>query len=810
MDNPSSKAPNVSSEFNVAPLPPPTTASPVTSPIVQDNAPSSLPTGHLPPATHTALIGTRAGAQNQLPAWQHARFNPYYIPRNRRPRRFTSVDERSTKRHYPSRAVPALNSVASSPAHLSTNSQSLTFGQQSSQSPSADDHALSPFESAKGLAEPDCSTQCPICLQTISEAHVTACGHSFCYTCISRHLRRSATCPNCRAALESNQIFPNYALNHLLERTRPPARAPFPPAFQRAQEVLQTQSWNRPEDIDILLGLLLNQRRALQDQAKRTELSALLVFLNKAKASQEELLVMLQQELACVQKDITDTQMSLHGLGHEPALTSAKSPHVPTLSAPISAKQIEYDHSDPSLSLVPHQASNELAGPLLADFQTERITQHFEDLQLDYFEHRLKAPYEPNLLNQFSRTLAACASSKQLRHLATLRIGEGTRSSAIIASIGFDRDCEYFATAGVNNRIRVFAYDRIQRLINSTTARDMAALAESHYGPVDDQVQSDRPDSRSLTDDGLLPHYYPTYELTCRNKISCLSWNPYVKSLIANSDYTGVVTLWDVHTGVETLTWSEHAKRIWSLDFSRTDPNRLASGGDDTKVKIWCMRQSQSALTLDGRANVCCVQFNPTVSHCLALGTADHHIYYYDLRNPNTPVTTMKGHRKAVSFVRFINGRELVSASIDNSLKTWSLDRPRSVFDGSPTLDSPTENAQAQALTHGIPESNPLGIGQRTYRGHTNEKNFVGLSVRNDWITCGSETNCVFTYHRALSQPVFRTPFDQELPSTTNQVLPTPTNPATPSFVSAVCWKPDADVLLAASSHGTIRTFHLV
>ncbi|RKP38876.1 WD40-repeat-containing domain protein, partial [Dimargaris cristalligena] len=321
-----------------------------------------------------------------------------------------------------------------------------------------------------------------------------------------------------------------------------------------------------------------------------------------------------------------------------------------------------------------------------------------------------------------------------------------TRSSAIIASIGFDRDCEYFATAGVNNRIR---------------------------------VQSDRPDSRSLTDDGLLPHYYPTYELTCRNKISCLSWNPYVKSLIANSDYTGVVTLWDAHTGVETLTWSEHAKRIWSLDFSRTDPNRLASGGDDTKVKIWCMRQSQSALTLDGRANVCCVQFNPTVSHCLALGTADHHIYYYDLRNPNTPVTTLKGHRKAVSFVRFINGRELVSASIDNT------------------------------LTHGIPESNPLGIGQRTYRGHTNEKNFVGLSVRNDWITCGSETNCVFTYHRALSQPVFRTPFDQELPSTTNQVLPTPTNPATPSFVSAVCWKPDADVLLAASSHGTIRTFHL-
>jgi E3 ubiquitin-protein ligase RFWD2 len=36
----------------------------------------------------------------------------------------------------------------------------------------------------------------------------------------------------------------------------------------------------------------------------------------------------------------------------------------------------------------------------------------------------------------------------------------------------------------------------------------------------------------------------------------------------------------------------------------------------------------------------------------------------------------------------------------------------------------------------------------RTYRGHVNEKNFVGLSVNSEYIACGTETNEVFVYHK--------------------------------------------------------------
>ena len=37
----------------------------------------------------------------------------------------------------------------------------------------------------------------------------------------------------------------------------------------------------------------------------------------------------------------------------------------------------------------------------------------------------------------------------------------------------------------------------------------------------------------------------PLYEMECQNKISCISWNSYSRSLLASSDYEGHVQLWD-------------------------------------------------------------------------------------------------------------------------------------------------------------------------------------------------------------------------------------------------------------------------
>ena len=61
-----------------------------------------------------------------------------------------------------------------------------------------------------------------------------------------------------------------------------------------------------------------------------------------------------------------------------------------------------------------------------------------------------------------------------------------------------------------------------------------------------------------------------------------------------------------------------------------------------------------------------------------------------------------------MSYVRYLNNSELVSASTDSTLRMWDT----------------------KACT-----------AARTFSGHNNEKNFVGLSVDADFIACGSESN---------------------------------------------------------------------
>lgn len=55
------------------------------------------------------------------------------------------------------------------------------------------------------------------------------------------------------------------------------------------------------------------------------------------------------------------------------------------------------------------------------------------------------------------------------------------------------------------------------------------------------------------------------------------------------------------------------------------------------------------------------------------MGSADHHIHYYDLRNISQPLHVFSGHKKAVSYVKFLSSNELASASTDSTLRVWDV-----------------------------------------------------------------------------------------------------------------------------------------
>lgn len=115
----------------------------------------------------------------------------------------------------------------------------------------------------------------------------------------------------------------------------------------------------------------------------------------------------------------------------------------------------------------------------------------------------------------------------------------------------------------------------------------------------------------------------------------------------------------------------------------------------------------------------------------------------------------------------------------------------------------------------------------RTFKGHANEKNFVGLTVSSEYIACGSETNEVFVYHKVCGVKLsFSCGFTFYITEDSIGALQEISKPLTwhrfgspdmddaedeagSYFISAVCWKSDRPTILTANSQGTIKVLVL-
>ncbi|KAL1924522.1 uncharacterized protein VTP21DRAFT_4176 [Calcarisporiella thermophila] len=704
---------------------------------------------------------------------------------------------------------------------------------------------------------------CPICLQIIKEAFMTRCGHSYCYLCITKHLEHRQDCPTCGASVVREQIYPNFLLNRLLEKATTTAQQQQQrsSAFSKMRQFIlrQDRDWSMDE-INELLASLLDKKRQLESVEKEEVLQLMHDFLQMSKTQKEKTMESLYRELQCLTEDLKKTQEQLSSLDssvrdnlrkaddeleaeievgganevpNEVPITSTAS--LMTTAEESSAtnagkkrgySDIEVYRSSEVAAMLDRveaqgyestQRNNRIA------MKKERIREHFTDLQDCYFRYRLNAPISDKPYELFASTLSRFTSCSRLSVLNTLRYGD-TTSLSIVSSIDFDRDDEYFATAGVMKKIKIFEFANLDESLTALAERDplrssgfitrnlSRSSSMSNQRFIDEEtplihggeisgVAGESLNGRTRMVDTVLQQY-PIREMVCRQKISCLSWNSYIKSHLASSDYEGVVTLWDALSGTSLLTFDEHERRTWSVDFSKADPTRLASGSDDSKVKIWSTNQKHSVLTVESKANICCVKFNPSNNYNLAFGSADHNIHYYDLRQPREPLNVFKGHRKAVSYVRFTGPDEFVSASTDSTLKLWDTRGNADLSLQQPQPQSSQPQPQQEQYQPQVQSSPCI----RTLTGHLNDKNFVGLSTTSDFIATGSENNSVYIYYKHLTHPVVTLRFGSVNPVTGQDVQDVSDSSL---FVSSVCWKKDSNVLLAANSQGTIKVLKL-
>lgn len=376
-------------------------------------------------------------------------------------------------------------------------------------------------------------------------------------------------------------------------------------------------------------------------------------------------------------------------------------------------------------------------------------------------------------------------------------------STDVIGTIAFERKNEYFATGGIARKIRVYSYSSLTSGFTQFVDND------------DDEEEEDSADyfrqrrlrkRRNSTTD--IDHTRCcVHEVCTPAKLSSIQWHQERPNLIACGDYDGVVAEWDVERTCAISERDENGgQRIWSIDYSKDFPDLIASASDDGTVRMWDRSSEHSVATLSPPtySSICCAEFGPVSSSLIALASADNNVYVYDMRWLGTPLLTLSDHKRAASYVRFLNCHSLVSSSIDSSVKLWDISKP-----------------------HVAEPRNVLPV--KSFGSHYNVRNFTGLSVRGEGglIACGSETNQAFVYESQRSSPVLTHSFEYKLGLGFGH-----SNPNLDSLsrgdrlhsqevslehsgggssnnliVSAVCWRtePNDCTLVAANSDGVLR-----
>lgn len=74
------------------------------------------------------------------------------------------------------------------------------------------------------MEDKDSDFLCPVCFEMIEEAHVTRCGHTFCFKCIIGSIESLGKCPKCNINITQHDIFPNFLLNELVAKYKAQAK----------------------------------------------------------------------------------------------------------------------------------------------------------------------------------------------------------------------------------------------------------------------------------------------------------------------------------------------------------------------------------------------------------------------------------------------------------------------------------------------------------------------------------------------------------------------------------------------------------
>lgn len=159
--------------------------------------------------------------------------------------------------------------------------------------------------------------------------------------------------------------------------------------------------------------------------------------------------------------------------------------------------------------------------------------------------------------------------------------------------------------------------------------------------------------------------------------ILTLAFSPDGK-IVASGCIDNTVQLWDTEIGVKLATLLGHKGWVTALAFS-ADGKTLASGDANKAIKLWDVDTHKERATLLGHKNtICALTFMPDAapaySGCLASGSNDGTIRFWDQHNGKELVTFTNGHTESVKAVAFSeDGTKLTAVAFNGIADVWDL-----------------------------------------------------------------------------------------------------------------------------------------
>jgi len=239
-----------------------------------------------------------------------------------------------------------------------------------------------------------------------------------------------------------------------------------------------------------------------------------------------------------------------------------------------------------------------------------------------------------------------------------------------VASIAFHPDGKTIAVAGFQ-RIKVL--DLEGREIHSLAAHG-GWIRHLQFAPNGEYLASGGMDRKAVLWAG---HPWKSAQSLSCEAVWCVAFSPDGKLLMTGTDLKA--RLWEIAGARARFESPAPDQPVFAVAFD-PDGKRVASGGQDQRIRLWNSATGALEKTLEGHAHfVRCLAFRPDGKQ-LASGSHDRTVALWDA-DQDKPVRVLTGHEDIVNAVAYsADGKTLASASADRTIRLWDTDTGREIL----------------------------------------------------------------------------------------------------------------------------------